>query len=302
MTQAGSDHQPAVDPAWLSDRMAGTSPLTSRGEGLLIVEVGWQEEKVYRAGHIPRAIYLDTGAFERAPFWNVLPAAELEQALLRHGITRDQPTLLYGRDRLAVARTALVLLYAGVQHLHWLDGGIEAWKAVGYELEIEPHAPVPARSFGHPLPAHPEYIVNISQVRARLTDPNTVVACVRTWEEFTGLASGYAYIQPRGRIPGSVWAGEPGFERGSSQPGDPPGQTSHRCREIAPLWRSRGITPDKRIIFYCGTGWRASEAFLYAWLMGWKDISIYDGGWLEWSAEGRNSVETGEPDKTPHKA
>ncbi|MEJ2247847.1 MAG: rhodanese-like domain-containing protein, partial [Acidobacteriota bacterium] len=48
--------------------------------------------------------------------------------------------------------------------------------------------------------------------------------------------------------------------------------------------------------FYCGTGWRASEAFFYAYLMGWERISVYDGGWFEWSLDARNPVETGIPE------
>jgi thiosulfate/3-mercaptopyruvate sulfurtransferase len=58
-------------------------------------------------------------------------------------------------------------------------------------------------------------------------------------------------------------------------------------KEIEVNWGRNGITADKRICFYCGTGWRASEAFFHAYLMGWKDICIYDGGWLEWSAQNR---------------
>ncbi|NWP29049.1 sulfurtransferase, partial [Escherichia coli] len=41
-------------------------------------------------------------------------------------------------------------------------------------------------------------------------------------------------------------------------------------------------------------GWRASEAFFYAWLMDWKRISVYDGGWYEWSADPKNPIVTGE--------
>jgi thiosulfate/3-mercaptopyruvate sulfurtransferase len=290
MAQLEKDHAP-VDPAWLHDRLGEASLPASSGESLLIVEVGWQHEENYRAGHIPGAIYLDTNLFERAPSWNVLPAPELEQVLLSHGLTSGQTTVLYGRDPLAVARTALVLLYAGVEQVLWLDGGIEGWKAGGYKLETGSRTPVTARSLGCRLPAHPKYIADISQVRLGLIDPNTVIACVRTWEEYTGQTSGYEYIQPRGRIPGSVWAGEPGFEERHYRPGHPLGQSRRRCREIAGLWRSRGVTPDKRVIFYCGTGWRASEAFLYAWLMGWKDIAVYDGGWLEWSTDLSNPIE-----------
>ena len=60
------------------------------------------------------------------------------------------------------------------------------------------------------------------------------------------------------------------------------------------MWEDVGITPDKQNAFYCGTGWRGSEAFMNAWLMGWSQISVYDGGWLEWS--NRNlPYETGLP-------
>jgi thiosulfate/3-mercaptopyruvate sulfurtransferase len=60
--------------------------------------------------------------------------------------------------------------------------------------------------------------------------------------------------------------------------------------EIARVWLEGGIRPDMRIAFYCGTGWRASLAFFYAWLMGWERISVYDGGWYEWSSDPANPV------------
>ena len=45
-----------------------------------------------------------------------------------------------------------------------------------------------------------------------------------------------------------------------------------------------------------GTGWRASETWFYAHLMGWNRIAVYDGGWYEWSGNlGENPTEVGEP-------
>ena len=51
---------------------------------------------------------------------------------------------------------------------------------------------------------------------------------------------------------------------------------------MADRWKLWGITPDKRVVFHCGTGWRASETYFYAYAMGWNNIHIYDGGWYEW--------------------
>jgi thiosulfate/3-mercaptopyruvate sulfurtransferase len=60
--------------------------------------------------------------------------------------------------------------------------------------------------------------------------------------------------------------------------------------DIARMWGSSGIHAGRQTVFYCGTGWRASLAFFYAWLMGWEHIAVYDGGWCEWSRAADNPV------------
>ena len=61
-------------------------------------------------------------------------------------------------------------------------------------------------------------------------------------------------------------------------------------------WAEAGITDDKWVAFYCGTGWRASETWFYADLQGWERIAVYDGGWLEWSSDpDGNPIDAGDP-------
>src|SRR3954469_23565081 len=67
--------------------------------------------------------------------------------------------------------------------------------------------------------------------------------------------------------------------------------------EIAANWAEAGITADKWVAFYCGTGWRASETWFYAYLQDWQRIAVYDGGWFEWSQDpANNPIEIGIPD------
>jgi thiosulfate/3-mercaptopyruvate sulfurtransferase len=58
--------------------------------------------------------------------------------------------------------------------------------------------------------------------------------------------------------------------------------------EIQAFWKAAGTHSGKHSTFYCGTGWRASLASFYAWVMNWEGISVYDGGWLEWSTHPDN--------------
>jgi len=155
--------------------------------------------------------------------------------------------------------------------------------------------PAPVTTFGQEIPAYGEYILAMESVGDLLSTDRSMLVCVRSWDEYVGVASGYDYIKSKGRIAGSVWAGLTGSDDnqiGQYQNAD---HTMRDFHEIAAKWMQNGITQDKNIIFYCGTGWRASEAFFCAYLMGWNDIGVYDGGWLEWSAQPANLIEVGAP-------
>jgi len=112
-----------------------------------------------------------------------------------------------------------------------------------------------------------------------------VLVSIRSWSEFSGRTSGYSYIPVKGEIPGARWgrAGRDGDVHSMSDFHRPDG-TMKPAAEIQAFWRAAGVHPDRPATFYCGTGWRASLAFFYAWLMKWERISVYDGGWLEWSS------------------
>jgi 3-mercaptopyruvate sulfurtransferase SseA len=280
---------------WLHDQIYALSLTARSWDDLLVIQVGDSERDDFRLGHLPQAIYLDTKAIESAPSWILLPDNQLEQVLLAHGVHSEKPVVLYGRDRLIVSRVALAMNYAGVRDVRVFWGGVAAWNHAGYALETGDNPPRPAAAFGRKLPAHPEFIVDMQEVRRILASREGIVACVRAWEEYIGQTSGYDYIQPKGRIPGSVWAPLPGDEVYRDQHSQSPELAAKLLEEIEEGWRAKGLTVEKKVVFYCGTGWRASEAFLYALMLGWKDISIYDGGWLEWSAQADNPIEVGEP-------
>jgi 3-mercaptopyruvate sulfurtransferase SseA len=177
--------------------------------------------------------------------------------------------------------------------VHLLDGGFDAWQRAGLPYEAGPATSTPAEAFGAPFPGCPQFLVDLSQAKALLKQPGGALVSIRTWAEFSGVSSGYSYIAAKGDIPGALWghADAAGRHAATHLPPDVNDMGAFHTPEgcmlpadvIARLWHSEGITPDQQIAFYCGTGWRASLAFFYAWLMGWERISVFDGGWLEWS-------------------
>jgi thiosulfate/3-mercaptopyruvate sulfurtransferase len=276
-----------VAPASLAHCLATAPAVSPR-----LFELGFGALPAFMNGHIPGATYIDTLELETAPLWNKVPDAALAALLLRHGVRADTTVILYGRNNLAAARAAHLFLYAGVADVRLLDGGFTAWRALGLPIETGPgtvHAP--ASEFGVTVPQHPEYLVDMEEARHLQRTDAAVLVSVRTWPEFIGQTSGYSYIDARGDIPGALWGRIVNDDdiHGMSEFHTLDGSMAHP-QHIRQIWDAARIDPARRVVFYCGTGWRASLAFFYAWLMGWENIGVFDGGWCEWSRDPANPV------------
>jgi thiosulfate/3-mercaptopyruvate sulfurtransferase len=287
-------YEKLVYPGWVATLISGGRPPHYPHRNHKLFEVGWQGFEAYQAGHIPGAVYFDLGSIESAPSWNLHADDDLLAFLLAQGITYNSFVVLYGRNPMAVTRAASALMYAGVEDVRILDGGFHAWVRAGYTVETGVQDTIPVEDFGRSIPAHPDYIIDIDTTKALLADEQGVLVCARSWDEHIGKTSGYDYIQARGRIAGSVW-GRSGSGPHNMENYRNLDNTMRSYHEIESIWQAAGITPDKKVAFYCGSGWRASEAFFYAYLMGMQNIAIYDGGWLEWSQDSSNPIAIGVP-------
>jgi 3-mercaptopyruvate sulfurtransferase SseA len=299
---------------WLKAVLDGDEPESPPANAFRLFHVNFGVPEEYDEAHIPGAIYLDTNWLENPVDWNRRPPEELESALRALGITSDTTVVVYGRDteghanekrpgrragQIAATRAAMILRYAGVDDVRLLDGGYDWWVRAGYPIESVRREPVPVPSFGVQIPLHPDVIVDIDEAKEILADhAGAALVSVRTWREHIGQVSGYNYIGPAGRIAGDVW-GNCGSDAYHMQHYRNVDNTMRAYPEIAANWAAAGITSDKWVAFYCGTGWRASETWFYAYLMNWQRIAVYDGGWFEWSKDPvKNPIEVGVQQET----
>jgi thiosulfate/3-mercaptopyruvate sulfurtransferase len=304
-------HDRLVDIEWLRAVLAGERPEAAPDGRFLLFHVNFGVPEEYAENHIPGALYLDTNWLEDPADWNRRSPAELEAALRALGITNDTTVVVYGRDtegdanekwpgrragQIAATRALMILTYAGVDDVRLLDGGYDWWVRSGLPVETVIREPAPVESFGVQIPLRPEVIVDIDEAKQIIADPDgAALVSIRTWREHIGNVSGYNYIGPAGRIKGDVW-GNCGSDAYHMQHYRNIDNTMRAYPEITANWAEAGITPDKWVAFYCGTGWRASETWFYAYLQGWERVAVYDGGWFEWSQDPvNNPIEIGEP-------
>lgn len=289
-----------VTPDWVKSVQDGNQ---EGYEDYVIAEVGYGDVKdcaSYNEGHIPGSIYVDNCEVEDAAgdekgAYNLLAAEEVEKYLLGHGITKDTKVILYGADVSGVGRQAYGYLWAGVEDVKIVNGGIEAWKAAGYDVETEVNEGKAAEDFGTATPAHPEYWVSIEDAKDRLAnDDNFKLVSIRSEDEWLGKTSGYNYMDKAGEPEGAVWGkgAETAFDVAMFTNEDGTVKDLEGFKEV---WKDCDFTLENDLAFYCGTGWRATVPFLVLYENGYDNIAVYDGGWYEWLMHDDYPVQVGDP-------
>lgn len=289
-----------VTPEWVKSVIDGNQ---EGYDNYIIGEVSYgdvDDSPDYKDGHLPGAIHLDicevedaTGSDEGA--YNLLAPEEVENYLLSHGITKDTKVILYGRDPAGVGRQAYGYLWAGVEDVKILNGGIDAWNKAGYELETKANEGEAAKDFGTTVPAHPEYWVSIEDAKDKMeNDDNFKLVSIRSEPEWLGETSGYSYMDKAGEPDGAVWGKGPqtAFDVADFLNEDGTVKDLDGFKEV---WADCDFTLDNDLAFYCGTGWRATVPFLVLYENGYDNISVYDGGWYEWLMHDDYPVQVGDP-------
>ncbi len=306
-----SRYQHLVSAEWLNHLMQKSTAPEFDNSNFVICHVHYQNRDAYDQGHIPGAIEVDTNSLESPVTWNRRSPEEVKDVLQNLGITHDTTVILYGRfsfpdnddpfpgssaGHLGSIRCAFIMMWAGVKDVRVLNGGLQSWEDAGFNTVTEETPKTPVSDFGTTIPQQSSFAVDTPEAKEIIASNDSNLVSVRSWREYIGEVSGYNYIKKTGRIPGSVFGncGSDAYHMENYRNLD---HTTREYHEIQQLWEEVGVTSDKHNAFYCGTGWRGSEAFFNAWLMGWPRVSVFDGGWLEWSNDPENPIEVGIPDK-----
>lgn len=305
-----SRYRQLVSAEWLRGLIETGEADEYENDRYVICHAHYRNRDAYDEGHIPGAIEVDTLTLESPETWNRRSPDQLKTTLENLGISHDTTVIFYGRfsfpnnddpfpgssaGHLGAIRCALIMMYAGVKDVRILNGGLQSWIDADYEVTTEETVKQPVDNFGISIPACPELFVDLEEAKEILEAPDKNLVSVRSWREFIGEVSGYNYIEKKGRILGAVFGhcGSDAYHMENYRNLD---HTTREYHEIAAELKKVGVVPEKMNAFYCGTGWRGSEAWFNTWLMGWPRIAVYDGGWFEWSSDPANPIAVGIPE------
>src|SRR5436190_6274979 len=129
---------PLTDVKALARALAGATPP-------VLLDVRWRLGgppgiEAYRAGHLPRSVFVDLDAdlaAEPGPAGRhpLPPAGRFQEAMRRAGVSTGSTVVVYDEvDATSAARAWWLLRYFGHRDCHVLDGGFRAWRAAGGQV------------------------------------------------------------------------------------------------------------------------------------------------------------------------
>ncbi|MDO8876480.1 MAG: sulfurtransferase [Pseudolabrys sp.] len=245
--------------------------------------------KAFAEAHIPGSVHSD---YDKAG-WRVtrnnvpfmLPTvAELEKLIGDIGIDEDKhvvvvPAGVSYTDFGSAARTYWTLKVVGLKNVSILDGGVAAWRAAGLPVESGEKKPT-ATIFTATLDK--SLIAQGPEVEAIESKGNAVLIDARPASFFFGKekapnASAY------GHIPGSVNVDSAAYYDART----------NKLKPKAELVALSSHIPAGPAVSYCNTGhWAATDWFVLHELLGRKDVRVYDGSMVEWTANASRPVES----------
>ena len=263
-----------VDPGWIAQNLDDPD--------VRLIEVDVSSAS-YDTGHIPGAILWNAYSDLRRSDVSPIDSRAFADLLSRSGISPASTIVFYGYG--AHLGFWLMKRYRHEQVL-LMVGPRGRWERAG--LRWSRKEPSVSRA-SYTLPSE-DLTVAVSReaVGKLLSRPGVVIVDVRSRAEFTGerfWPSGATEDVGRaGHIPGAAHIP---VELVRTEEG-----ALKRPGELRALHEVNGVEPDRQVVTYCTIGNRASQVwFALKYLLGYPDMSVYYGSWVEWGKLSSTPIE-----------
>jgi thiosulfate/3-mercaptopyruvate sulfurtransferase len=247
-----------------------------------VVIVSVRSTADYKKVHITGAVHVDMKElYTNQPVETMLkPAADVAKVLGTKGISEAKQIVIYddGSGKSA-GRMYWILDYMGAPNVKILDGGMKGWRAARKPVTKNP-TNVKAATFT-PNVDQSKW-AGIAEVKKAVGNSSIVLVDARSVAEYKGTDQ--TDIR-KGHIPSAV-----NIEFSQVLKAD---GTLKPAAELKSIFDKAGVTKDKTVIVYCKSSVRAGMIyFVLRSGLGYTNVKVFDGAFLEWQADASNKVET----------
>lgn len=245
--------------------------------GILVIDARGRTNRIflktYPSGHILGAIPILYSSYYNQTYPGRIATPPAVQDILgKSGAGNTTSIVLYGGDGLE-ARLYWVIKMYGYDNVKILDGGLDNWRASGYDISTTNSKRSPELfEFDLTNSKAELMLATLKEVEEAVGNNHYVIVDARTEAEFA-----------KGHIPGSV---NVPYEQLLNKD-----LTFKTSLELKVLYDGKKITQDKKVLVYSNAGVRSSLIwFALSELLGYPNVKNYDGSLNEWVKYGHPVV------------
>ena len=236
--------------------------------------VGARDE--YEQAHIPGAVYIDWTRdivdLQDPVEAQVAPPEPFAEVMGQLGIGDQHLVVAYDAHPASQFATRLwwALNYYGHEQVVVLNGGLRKWQ--GENLPLTAALPSYPPAIFTPR-VQPQLRATAEEIFAVLGKPGVALIDARDMGQYTGTI-----VREQGRpghIPGALSI--PREEVIDSTSG-----TFRSNEELAQVFASAHVSPSQQVIAYCNGGIAATTILFSLAMLGYPNLTNYDGSWNEW--------------------
>lgn len=254
--------------------------IMAEGDAVL---VDMQDEGDYNKNHVENSVNIQRSDINvNEPFSNMLaPKGIIEDVMGSRGISNDTMVIAYdNKNNMDASRLWWTLKVYGHENVKVVSGGLSAFETAGAACTEMPTVIKKAKFTASDI--NEDFIATKVDIEAQVNEPDSNIMLIdtRSFEEFNA-----------GTIPSSV-----NIEYLKNNHKD---KTIKSSRDIQIIYIEKGLDPEMTAVLYCKTSIRGAETFVALWNAGYRNIKLYDGAWLEWSADENAPSDTPADNSTP---
>jgi thiosulfate/3-mercaptopyruvate sulfurtransferase len=238
--------------------------------------VGARDE--YQQGHIPGAVYIDWSSDIVDPDETVkaqiAPADRFARLMEGLGIGDQHLVVAYDAHPASQFATRLwwALNYYGHDQVVVLNGGLPKWQRENRPLvdAVPSYAPATFTPV-----VQPQLRATAEDVLATLGHQGIKLIDARDSGQYSG-----AIVRDHGRpghIPGAI-----NIPR--EEVIDPASGTFRSNDELSHVFAAAGVKPQEQVVAYCNGGVAATTVLFSLAMLGYPNLTNYDGSWNEWGS------------------
>jgi thiosulfate/3-mercaptopyruvate sulfurtransferase len=236
--------------------------------------LGAREE--YEQKHIPGAVYADWTCDIADPEGDVeaqiVSPEQFSEVMGRLGVGDQHLVVAYDSHPASQFATRLwwALNYYGHRRVVVLNGGLPKWERE--QRPVESTLPTYPPAIFTPV-VQPQLRATAEDVLALLQKHDVNIVDARDIGQYTGtLVRGEGR---RGHIPGAI-------SLPREELIDPATGTFRNNTELQQVFDSTHISPDQHVVAYCNGGVAATTILFSLAMLGYPQLTNYDGSWNEW--------------------